>query len=117
MTWESEIEELLLTGMKYCFSPRASESSDQMLYPTVVKSEFYGTPSKGIVGMPGHESGEPGFLDAVTSTLRNWMKKEFYEGYYQGSCDAVADTKGEMTIDRDLNKHGASKRWEERQKK
>ena len=107
MSWKKQLEEALRSGMKYCFPTILGQ------FPTLDEAEFSGSPADSN-GM----GGESGFLDFVTDLVDSFRRKVFFKAYEMGVRDCLEDIKRtnpgfDASFDIDLNKIGASKRWEE----
>ena len=98
-SWRYELEEILRTGMRYCFPAISGK------YPEIVEDEFAGKDgdAHGI-------GGESGFLDGVLSLVSDLRKKAFLKGYTAGARDSAHDLNA--AFDEDISKIGASRAFE-----
>lgn len=109
MSWRKKVSEALISGMKYCFKPVEGGA-----FPELDEGEFYGS----------EEDNQPGFSHFVQSVVYDEVKRAFFDGYLKGAEDSTADANEyrprvseDLKVDPHLNKIGAYKRWDEREKK
>ena len=101
MSWKKRLEQILRSGLRYCFSANADGT-----FPEINEDEFSG----------GHNGG---FLSFIVSTVLSFRRRCFFDGYRAGVLDAIEDLK-QMPVGESLtvvtSDFGASRSWDKYEK-
>jgi len=107
--WQKKVDEALLGGMRYCFTPTNGK------YPEIDMEEYHGPPDM------------PGFRDFMLSLVDDLRKEAFFKGYELSMKDSVDICKDHITsgdsmfkalaFDIELSKVWASKAWDKWEEK